>query len=338
MIITCASCLTKFKLDDSRISQKGVKVRCSRCHHVFYVVPPPETREEVMENFESFAKYHEDLMVPGEEAKRKPSQEKEKREPLPPREEEETSPERPPERPPEKPKAPETPAPKKEEEAFLFEEKTPSGVEKAEEGFPEAEESAEGKPSRLKEKALKRERRRISPFLAILVVLLLLIFGLFYLWTEIGSGGRLSPIFEAPIQKVKEAWNKVWGTEKEGLDIGDLTGYEERVGEMPLFVIEGKVSNQSRFTKKQIKVKVTILDQDRVKMAEKEAVCGRVLSRQELKSQSPAFFKGEMIIKPQDEKERVVPSGKMAPFMVIFRDPLNQAKEFKVEIMEAPNL
>ena len=334
MIITCASCLTKFNLDDSRISQKGVKVRCSRCHHVFYVVPPPETKEEVMEDFESFAKFHEDLMVPGEEAKRKPSQEKEERESLPPRKEEET----PLERPSEKPKAPETPAPEKEEEAFLFDEKTPSGVEKTEEGFPEAEEGAEVKPSKPKEKTLKRERRRISPFLAILVVLLLLIFGLFYLWTEIGSGGRLSPILEAPIQKVKEAWNKVWGTEKEGLDIGDLTGYEERVGEMSLFVIEGKVSNQSRFTKKQIKVKVIILDQDRVKMAEKEAVCGRVLSRQELKSQPPAFFKGEMIIKPQDEKERVVPSGKMAPFMVIFRDPLNQAKEFKVEIMEAPNL
>ncbi len=334
MIITCASCLTKFNLDDSRISQKGVKVRCSRCHHVFYVVPPPETKEEVMEDFESFAKFHEDLMVPGEEAKRKPSQEKEEREPLPPRKEEET----PPERPSEKPKAPETPAPEKEEEAFLFEEETPSGVEKTEEGFPEAEEGAEVKPSKPKEKTLKRERRRISPFVTILVVLVLLIFGLFYLWTEIGSGGRLSPILEAPIQKVKEAWNKVWGTEKEGLDIGDLTGYEERVGEMSLFVIEGKVSNQSRFTKKQIKVKVIILDQDRVKMAEKEAVCGPVLSRQELKSQPLAFFKGEMIIKPQDEKERVVPSGKVAPFMVIVRDPLNQATEFKVEIMEAPNL
>jgi predicted Zn finger-like uncharacterized protein len=334
MIITCASCLTKFNLDDSRISQKGVKVRCSRCHHVFYVVPPPETKEEVMENFESFAKYHEDLMVPGEEAKRKPGQEKEEREPLPAREEEET----PPERPSEKPKVPEPPAPEKEEEAFFFEEKTPGGVEKKDEGFSEAEEGAEVKPSRPKEKALKRERRRISPFVAVFVVLLLLIFGLFYLWTEIGSGGRLSPFLEAPMKKVKEAWNKVWGTEKEGLDIGDLTGYEERVGEMSLFVIEGKVSNQSPFTKKQIKVKVIILDQDRVKIAEKEAVCGRVLSRQELKSQLPAFFKGEMIIKPQDEKERIVPSGKVAPFMVIFRDPLNQAKEFKVEIMEAPNL
>ena len=81
MIITCASCLTKFNLDDSRISQKGIKVRCSRCHHVFYVVPPPETKEEVMEDFESFAKFHEDLMVPGEEAKKRPSQEEEEREP-----------------------------------------------------------------------------------------------------------------------------------------------------------------------------------------------------------------------------------------------------------------
>ena len=148
---------------------------------------------------------------------------------------------------------------------------------------------------------------------------------------------RLSPYLETPIQKIEELWGKVWGTEKEGLNVGDLTGYEEKVGDMSLFVIEGKVSNQSRFTKKQIKVKVVLFDQDKVKMAEKEAICGRVLSRQELKSQPPAFFKGEMIIKPQTEKETVVSAGKVAPFMVIFRDPLSQAREFKVEIIEAPN-
>lgn len=64
MIITCTSCLTKYHLDDSRISPKGSKVRCSRCQHVFYIVPPPETKEEIVENFESFAKYHEELMGP----------------------------------------------------------------------------------------------------------------------------------------------------------------------------------------------------------------------------------------------------------------------------------
>src|SRR4030043_2133707 len=63
MIVTCASCLTKYQIDDSRISEKGVKVRCSRCKHEFYVVLPPETKEEVTENFESFAKYHEELIV-----------------------------------------------------------------------------------------------------------------------------------------------------------------------------------------------------------------------------------------------------------------------------------
>jgi len=64
MIITCASCLTKYRLDDSRIPEKGAKVRCSRCKHVFYVVPPPETKEEILEDLESFEKFHEGLMEP----------------------------------------------------------------------------------------------------------------------------------------------------------------------------------------------------------------------------------------------------------------------------------
>ena len=81
MIITCASCLTKFNLDDSRIQAKGIKVRCSRCKHLFYVVPPPETKEEIIENAESFAKYHEDLMGPGgEKAEVPPEVEVEKEE------------------------------------------------------------------------------------------------------------------------------------------------------------------------------------------------------------------------------------------------------------------
>jgi hypothetical protein len=33
-----------------------------------------------------------------------------------------------------------------------------------------------------------------------------------------------------------------------------------------------------------------------------------------------------------------VPSGNATPFMVIFKDLPSQAKEFKVEILEAPNL
>lgn len=37
MILQCDQCNTKFKLDDSKIKDGGVKVRCSKCKHVFLV-------------------------------------------------------------------------------------------------------------------------------------------------------------------------------------------------------------------------------------------------------------------------------------------------------------
>jgi predicted Zn finger-like uncharacterized protein len=37
MIIQCEQCNTKFRLDDSKVKDKGVKVRCAKCKHVFTV-------------------------------------------------------------------------------------------------------------------------------------------------------------------------------------------------------------------------------------------------------------------------------------------------------------
>lgn len=37
MIIQCEKCQTRFRLDDSRVTAKGVKVRCTKCKHVFTV-------------------------------------------------------------------------------------------------------------------------------------------------------------------------------------------------------------------------------------------------------------------------------------------------------------
>lgn len=45
MIIKCDKCSTKFRLDDSRITGNGVKVRCTKCQHVFIVTPPPPAEE-----------------------------------------------------------------------------------------------------------------------------------------------------------------------------------------------------------------------------------------------------------------------------------------------------
>lgn len=40
MIIQCGQCATKFRIDDARVTEKGVKVRCAKCKHVFTVSKP----------------------------------------------------------------------------------------------------------------------------------------------------------------------------------------------------------------------------------------------------------------------------------------------------------
>jgi hypothetical protein len=212
--------------------------------------------------------------------------------------------------------------------------------EKTEKLLPEEsirEERVEGRPSRPKS-MMHVDKRGPFRFLALLIVLMLLIFGIFFVWSELSSGGRLSSYLGYPVKRITELWNQVWGMEEGGLIVGDLTGYQEKIGEVPLFIIEGKVKNQSKFTKKYIKIGVTIFDEDKLKVAEKEAVCGRVIARGELKKQPAEFFGGEMVIKPQTEQEMITPSGKDTPFMVIFRDLPSKAKDFKYEILEAPNL
>lgn len=47
MIIKCEQCQTRFRLDDSKVTDKGVKVRCAKCKHVFSVQkeqPKPENQ------------------------------------------------------------------------------------------------------------------------------------------------------------------------------------------------------------------------------------------------------------------------------------------------------
>jgi hypothetical protein len=45
-----------------------------------------------------------------------------------------------------------------------------------------------------------------------------------------------------------------------------------------------------------------------------------------------------MMIKPETEQEMNTAPDKTTPFMVIFKDLPSRAKDFKYEILEAPNL
>jgi predicted Zn finger-like uncharacterized protein len=312
MIVTCASCLTKFNLDESRIPAKGAKVRCSRCQHVFFIVPPTESKEELepIEDFETFAKQHEEVIEPGQRGAKglfRPEVEKEEI------------------------------AAQEEEEPFLFSEKT-GGKKVAQVAAAEfgEEEKAEVKPPKPKRMA-QRERKGPSIIFALIILLILLVFGIFYLWTEFGPKVKLTTYLEYPVQKATALWDEIFGIKEKGLVVGDLDRYDEKVGEYSLSVIEGKVKNESRFDKKYIKIRVVIFDQNKDKVAEKETLCGLNIGRGELKNLPAEFFKGEMLIQPQLAKEMIIPSGKDAPFMVIFKDLSSQAKEFKVEISDAPN-
>jgi predicted Zn finger-like uncharacterized protein len=309
MIITCTSCLTKFNLDESKIRATGVRVRCSRCKHVFTFIPPPETREEINKDFETFSKYHENLM----------ESEKDEAPPLVQQ----------------KGSTLEEHRPLEPEEPPLFPGEVPPLEAEVEQEVPVEEEREKKLPFETI-RTVRGEKRGPSRLFMMVIVLALLIIGAFYLWTALRTGGKLAPYVQYPVRQINNLWGQIWGTEKEGLTVRDLNGYEEKAADADLFIIEGKVNNQSRFTKKFVKVKVVIFDQNRTKIVEREATCGRVFGRGELKRLSRNSIEGEAM-RPLPEGETALPSGKTAPFMVIFRDLPSQAKEFEVEIIAAPN-
>ncbi|MCK4868063.1 MAG: zinc-ribbon domain-containing protein [Alphaproteobacteria bacterium] len=47
MIISCSSCQTMFKVDETRLASDGTKVRCSKCGHVWHVTPGEQPAERV---------------------------------------------------------------------------------------------------------------------------------------------------------------------------------------------------------------------------------------------------------------------------------------------------
>jgi predicted Zn finger-like uncharacterized protein len=317
--------MTKFSLDESKIPAKGAKVRCSKCQHVFFVVPPTEPppelppepkEEEPMGDFESFIKSQEEFAEPGPKRPEIPSSKMDEREEVGfPGEKEDIG--------------------LPEEEEALFREEAPA--RRVAPFEPEAEERAEAKPVKPK-RMVQKEKRRPPVVFLLIIFLVLLVLGGFFLWTEFGSKETVTTYLEYPVQKAKALWDQMLGVKQEGLVVGDLNRYDEKVGDFFLSVIEGKVKNQSQSARKYIKIRVEIFDQHKDKITEKETLCGLNIGLDGLKSLPPEFFKGEMLIQPQQPKDMVIPTGKEAPFMVVFKDLTSQAREFKVDIIEAPNL
>ena len=228
-----------------------------------------------------------------------------------------------------------------EGEEALFTEEVPGKKGTSATPFePEMEEEAEAKPVKPKKMA-RRERRKPPVVFLLIIFLILVVLGGFFLWTEYGSKVTVTTYLEYPIQKAITLWDrilKILEVKQQDFVWGGLNLYDERVGDFSLSVIEGKVKNQSPSARRYIKIRVEVFDEHNNKIAEKETLCGLNIGLDGLKSLPPEFFKGEMLIQPQQPKDMVVPTGKETPFMVVFKDLISGKKKFEPKITEAPNL
>jgi predicted Zn finger-like uncharacterized protein len=55
LVVECGKCGTRFKLDASRLPDEGIRVRCSRCKHAFYLQNPAASEQETIDAIASEA-------------------------------------------------------------------------------------------------------------------------------------------------------------------------------------------------------------------------------------------------------------------------------------------
>jgi predicted Zn finger-like uncharacterized protein len=67
MIIKCEKCQTRFRLDDSKITEKGVKVRCTKCKEIFRVHKEELETKSVDPSLQFVAFSDEELIPPSED-------------------------------------------------------------------------------------------------------------------------------------------------------------------------------------------------------------------------------------------------------------------------------
>jgi predicted Zn finger-like uncharacterized protein len=174
MIVTCASCLTKFNLEESRIPARGAKVRCSRCRHVFYVVSSPESRQVAADLDAGFSGSPDPVAAPIREESRPADTS------LPPF-----------------------------SSAGADETDFPLPPEPAAPPQPVRREKVEVQTSRPKRSLQVDKPTRSAPAIALIILLILLVIAFFCFWT--GYGETLYSYLEYPARKIADVWNQLWG-------------------------------------------------------------------------------------------------------------------------------
>ncbi|MBW2039610.1 MAG: zinc-ribbon domain-containing protein [Deltaproteobacteria bacterium] len=309
MIVQCEKCGTKYRIDDSKVGAKGIKVRCSKCQHVFKVPHPLLLDEE-----EIFGETEERVEGPSvkeweEEFTMKPPPEQIK-----------TRPPTPEEGPPPKAFVP----PAAQEKKVLREEGA------AEEGLSSEEELFPFRASVPEEAPVKKERKISRTFL-LSILLIVIILAAFYYWTQ----REVSiPVFESIYKKI---YHFMGSKAEHKLLLLYPRRYELRLEGGKVFVIQGKVTNHSEETKKYVKLKGFLFNKEGRIVATSIGYCGHTITKKEIEESTYTSLKSSFGF-VSSAKAAPVPSQRSPSFTIIFFSPPVGVTECKVEIVEAPPL
>lgn len=344
MVIACPECSTKFRVNPERIPDRGAKVRCARCKHVFLVqkplaetpvftpeeplgVPTPavEKTAEVEEHFPqtgsglsapaaesdfSYDQFHNLDQTPQEEETFSFSTE---------------------------PVAKSAAGDATARDEFTFgdeaEEPLPEAADAdtAPAGTPVAEADTTAARGHEGEAKPAKSKKR-SPLGSVIRVLLLLVLGLLIvggvLYYQNGPEQfeqsirqLLGQAADRPAQTGKIALNKLEGKFIKNREVGEL------------FIIRGEAINKFREPRASIQVKGVIFDHSGKSLLQKTIFCGNPISDQEL--QTLPFSKIEELMSNQFGKSLSnmnVNSEQAIPFTIVFRDLPKSLAEFSVNI------
>ena len=334
MNVQCEKCGTKYNLDDTKVKPGETKVRCSQCQHVFTVPHPHSLTLNEKEIFsETDAKVEDAFMK--EWAQEIASQ--------PPQAPEQSAPSALDEGPPPRAFVPPTPEePLLREEAPLEEvpaEEAPVAVEEmpvaAEEAPVEKEQGAEPaspgeeifpvSPVAVEEAPAKKKHKTSTPFLAIMFILLICA-GSLYFWSNRMHGSI--PAFEYIYEKL---YSLMEGEKAQKIFPVAPRGFEYTLEGGTVYVIQGKVANRSKETKKFIKVQASLFDKTGKVVATSTGYCGVTITNEEIKNSIYESLKTSFgFVSPG--RARPVPSQQSLPFTIIFFSPPEGATQYQVEI------
>ncbi len=295
MIIECEKCHAKYRIDDSKVTPQGVKVRCKKCQHIF-VVKPPEEEKGSLEDLRIEELFREEER---EEVKEEKAEEEEfSWGPAMAAEGTEAAQQKEPAPPPSEAAEAAGEEVKREEEAEREVEEAPRGGE------------AGARPS---------STRRV--LLIVLLFLLLILLGLVTLGgINITNLDQWIPKLFGEKERVVKLANREF--------LGNLKGYYvANKKEGLIFVVEGIVENPEAVEVPLKRIRVVILDKDGKPSQERLALLGKALSREELSALSREEIEGRL-----KGGKLVLPPNTFLPFMTVFYHVPRDLSEFVVEV------